>query len=587
MKKGFTLIELLGVVIILALLVIITFPTVINFIKKSNDVIDDATLNLVYSALDNYINENENDFEKNNNLNSCVSFDDLIESGFLKEDLISNLDASIINNKSINVSFNDKYNYNIVDNSECKLTENQIKKIVNAYAVKIENEVKAKSLENPDVNYDGFYSISNEGQTLTSTLNTLRVSDVTDALTAGTIRIEDSEVTSITNGILKSFGITVSGDNIASYPISNTNSILAADFNAKIKKLVNGLSSASIETKDTVVKYIYFLPSGMMPDGYTKESLNQLAHTSVSTIPNHIVAYFDSNNTSVYVVSDNNIYLNESSGSIFKNFKVLEYIYNLEYVNTSLATNMSSMFYNCNNLVEANLANFNTSKVTSMSSMFYNCNNLTKAVLDSFDTSKVKDISSMFNRCSVIESIDFKGFDTSQVTNMSSMFYECIKLVNLDLSSFNTSKVTNMSSMFYSCKVLPTLNLNHFDTSQVANMSNMFYNCASLTELLVVNFNTHLVTNMSSMFNRTRKLTELNLSSFYTPLVTNMSSMFYECGAKQIYMPNIIFSSVTNYTSMFTSVPNNINIEVKDEAAKLFIESRLADVGKTGNVTYN
>ena len=36
-NRGYTLIELLGVIIILALLTTLVFPSVINTIKKSND----------------------------------------------------------------------------------------------------------------------------------------------------------------------------------------------------------------------------------------------------------------------------------------------------------------------------------------------------------------------------------------------------------------------------------------------------------------------------------------------------------------------------------------------------------------------
>jgi len=36
-------------------------------------------------------------------------------------------------------------------------------------------------------------------------------------------------------------------------------------------------------------------------------------------------------------------------------------------------TNMSSMFYNCQNLTELDLSNWDVSKMTDMDHMFYNC----------------------------------------------------------------------------------------------------------------------------------------------------------------------------------------------------------------------
>ena len=45
--------------------------------------------------------------------------------------------------------------------------------------------------------------------------------------------------------------------------------------------------------------------------------------------------------------------------------------------NTSKVTNMSNMFYGCNNLTSLDLSGFDTSKVTNMSNMFYGCDKLT------------------------------------------------------------------------------------------------------------------------------------------------------------------------------------------------------------------
>ena len=43
--------------------------------------------------------------------------------------------------------------------------------------------------------------------------------------------------------------------------------------------------------------------------------------------------------------------------------------------------------------------------------------------------------------------------------------------------------------------------------------------------------------------------------------------------------------NATSYTGILSRVANGINIIVKDETAKTWIESRLSDAGRTGTVT--
>lgn len=120
MKRGFTLIELLGVMIILALLVILTFPNIINFIKSSSEKNDNMNLNLIYNATDLYIKENKNDFPKVNGNSYCITLQDLVDNGGLKSPIIlSNSNDDITNLKSVQVNYQDKFTYELKDNDKC------------------------------------------------------------------------------------------------------------------------------------------------------------------------------------------------------------------------------------------------------------------------------------------------------------------------------------------------------------------------------------------------------------------------------------------------------------------------------------
>ncbi|MBQ5351045.1 MAG: BspA family leucine-rich repeat surface protein, partial [Bacteroidaceae bacterium] len=74
--------------------------------------------------------------------------------------------------------------------------------------------------------------------------------------------------------------------------------------------------------------------------------------------------------------------------------------------------------------------------------------------IENLNTSNVTDISGMFYGCENLTSLDVSKFNTSNVTDMCGMFSECNNLKSLDVSNFNTSNVTNMHGMFSGCKSL-------------------------------------------------------------------------------------------------------------------------------------
>ncbi len=205
------------------------------------------------------------------------------------------------------------------------------------------------------------------------------------------------------------------------------------------------------------------------------------------------------------VIIEGNITATNLHG-MFRDLTNLKTIKNLDKINTSHVTNMSTMFYNCNSLTKLDVSNFDTSKVKDMSSMFFNCKALTELDVSNFDTSKVKDMSSMFYNCQSLNELDVSNFKTSNVTNMSSMFSNCQSLTELDVSNFNTGKVTSMFYMFCNCEALTELNVSNFDTSQVTDMACMFYNCQVIKKLDISNFDTSQVTNAFFMFSSCQSL---------------------------------------------------------------------------------
>lgn len=118
MKRGFTLIELLGVIVILSVIVVIVMPNVINTIKKTNRQSDIYISNMIYSALDKYMND-YNVFEEKDNNTYCININELTSNGYLNSPIKYNENENIENTMSVKATYNKKWNYSIVKNNEC------------------------------------------------------------------------------------------------------------------------------------------------------------------------------------------------------------------------------------------------------------------------------------------------------------------------------------------------------------------------------------------------------------------------------------------------------------------------------------
>lgn len=196
--------------------------------------------------------------------------------------------------------------------------------------------------------------------------------------------------------------------------------VTGQEFNSKIKTLVNGSEKTHADS-DTIVTNIKFYSHGILPLNYTKETLTALNGTDVSVDgDNSIMAYYDGNG-SIYVYSENNIYANFDCDSMFQFFTNLTNL-DLTYLDTSVTTIMTGMFYKLNSLKILDVSTLNTKNVTDMSYMFQSCVNLTE--------------------------INISNWDTRNVENMLGLFLECNNLKTLDLTNWNTKKVTTMIAMF-------------------------------------------------------------------------------------------------------------------------------------------
>ena len=144
----------------------------------------------------------------------------------------------------------------------------------------------------------------------------------------------------------------------------------------------------------------------------------------------------------IYIAADGGINGSLACKGLFQSFTRLEAVSFEQAFHTDYTTDMSNMFYGCNNLILVDCENLVTSDVTTMENMFNCCTDLAEVNVSGFDTSKVKNMSFMFHLCvslsrEVIESAfcywnvsavtDYEGFaDSSSYTGDYLEFFEAM-----------------------------------------------------------------------------------------------------------------------------------------------------------------
>ena len=275
----------------------------------------------------------------------------------------------------------------------------------------------------------------------------------------------------------------------------------------------------------------------------------------------------------------------------------LQTITGLEYLDTANVTDMSYMFFSCEELSSLDLTNFNTANVTNMDCMFYSCRNLSSLDLTNFNTATVTNMDLMFCGCSALTTIYASDkFVTGQVTDGSNMFYGCSNLKGYSKSKTGHTYANcgpdgyftpgygyaefdkSTGTLTFKCglsKPAGAYDLNEgegqpawknqsdnikkvvFDTSfAMARPTSCYWwfaGCKNLTEIEgVENLNTRNVTSMRNMFDACSNLESLDLSNFDTQNVIYMNYMFYGCSKlTSLNLSKFNNQKVTGMISMF------------------------------------
>lgn len=116
MKKGFTLVEVLGVLVILAIILTITVPIVINNVNNTKEKVWQQTVEHIEEGTNLYLREYKKDFPELNVVDSIitVSLSEIIDNGFIKSPIVNPvLNQNVSEETIINIQVISINNYEI------------------------------------------------------------------------------------------------------------------------------------------------------------------------------------------------------------------------------------------------------------------------------------------------------------------------------------------------------------------------------------------------------------------------------------------------------------------------------------------
>jgi len=261
--------------------------------------------------------------------------------------------------------------------------------------------------------------------------------------------------------------------------LSNYETIINV-INFKLEKLNNDINN--FLSKNIKNKFIYLI------DIFEKDTNEMDILYEVDNFEKEInifsSKFVEKNKNKINIIIDNKICEQKENNKIDKKDKIKKL--KIKILINKNATDMSNMFYECNNLLSLlDISKWKTNNVINMRNMFYRCSQLSSLPdISKWNTNNVIDMSFMFFGCSNLSSLpDISKWNTNNVINMSFMLYKCSNLLLLpDISKWNTNNVINMSLMFFGCSKLSSLpDISKWNTNNEKDMSFMFFGCSNLS----------------------------------------------------------------------------------------------------------
>ena len=222
----------------------------------------------------------------------------------------------------------------------------------------------------------------------------------------------------------------------------------------------------------------------------------------------------------------------------------------LNDIDTSLITNMDSLFQGLSEAINVDVSKWNVSNVTSMDGMFFNKKNF-NCDLSEWDVSNVTDMNGMFMDCDNFIGTGLKHWNTSKVKDMSYMFTDCFSF-NEDISDWDTSSCENFKSTFSGAKEF-NQPIGKWDISKAKQINFMFVNCEKFNQDLSDWKFSQYIDKTTSLFNGCVKFEGKGLDKWVLPkFISDCSKMFYRCeNLKEENIKNLDFSNASYTLDIF------------------------------------
>ena len=386
-SKGFTMIELLGIITILAVILLVSFPTLINVTRRDKERQYNDLINTLCKAGETYIYDNQDIYTEIGTVGNItfVDIDELKDAGLIDKNqknprtgnnLVGNIKYTVESDKSLKCYYDENMPISnmLVENSSDQ------SKFLNTgiYSSKISK-----------------FSIHNDGINISEGYQSIDCSYGQDESVMCYWK-EDSKNTGYYE-----MNIAASGTIYTPYNSSQLFYFLGKTDNVNDIK-IDKLNFTGLNTKYTV-------NMALMLCNVSANEMD-LGNQFITKNVTNMNSMFNSSNIEILDLGDK--------------------------FDTSNVTSMKQMFYENYRLTTLNLGDkFDTSNVTDFAAMFYDLILLEALDLgDKFDTSNGTNFGDMFFRLRSIQTLNLgQKFDTSNATDMSHMFFNLASIQTLNL----------------------------------------------------------------------------------------------------------------------------------------------------------
>ena len=230
--------------------------------------------------------------------------------------------------------------------------------------------------------------------------------------------------------------------------------------------------------------------------------------------------------------------------------------YSLPYIDISINSgvdfSMANMFYNCKSLENINLSFSGVGKITALTSTFAYTRIKTAPNLD---TSLCTDFSNCFQNCEKLVTVP--QYNYSSATLLSYMFNLCSS-IKIRYSFNTTGSLTNVSNMFAGCTSLE-LGATFDNLMGVTDFSNMYNACSSLS--YVPKYTINFPTTIGSMFSGCSSLQIAHINNLQSLGSTTNTQMLLNCfSLKRMLIPLRNTFTVTNAKMSASALNEMYNI---------------------------